>query len=221
MRDLYKIAAGFKQSSADIRVRFGSVVSVQTGRTATITVGGSTESISGIPYLESMVPQPGKPVVMLTDGVDLFIVDHLSAASMSLAPRAYRSTDLTVGHNTDVSVSWAAVAVDPWGCWASGNAARLTAPVDGRYMAVGTAEFAADATGYRAAWIENNAGTKLARTQIAATPTNPAWLQVVTPPFDLAKDDYITMSVRQTSGGNLALTHDSNFTPSLSLIYLG
>lgn len=221
MKDLYKIAAGFRQPSSEIKVRFGSIVSVQTGRTATVTVGGSTDSVTGIPYLESMVPQPGKPVVMLTDGIDLFIVDHLSASNMSLSPRAYRSGDLTVGNNTDVSISWADVANDLWGCWASGNASRLTAPVDGRYMAVGTAQFAANATGYRAAWIDNNSGTTLARTQIAATPTNPAWLQVVTPPFDLTKNEYITMSVRQTSGGNLALTRDSVFTPSLSLIYLG
>lgn len=220
MIDPYKIAASFKQPSVDIRVRFGSVVSVETGRTATVTVGGSTEQISGIPYLESMVPQPGKVVVMLTDGIDLFIVDHLSATNMTISPRAYRSGDLTVGHNSDVSVSWADVANDPWGCWASGNASRLTAPVDGRYMAVGTAEFAANATGYRAAWIEQSTNT-LARTQIAATPTNPAWLQVVTPPFDLTKGEYITMSVRQTSGGNLALSRSSTFTPSLSLIYLG
>lgn len=221
MKDLYKIATGFKQPMSSIRVRFGSVVSVQAGRTATVTIGGSTEQISGIPYLESMVPQPGKPVVMLTDGIDLFIVDHLSGGSMSLSPRAHRSSDLTVTTATDTVVPWTDVAVDPWGCWSAGNASRLTAPVDGRYMAVGTVQWAANATGNRSVWIENQAATQLARTQVPATATLATWLQVVTPPFDLVKGEWIQMYVRQNSGGNLAVTRDSTWTPSLSLIYLG
>lgn len=221
MKDLYKIATGFKQASPALRVRFGSVVSLQAGRTATVTIGGSTEQISGVKYVESMVPQPGKPVVMLTDGLDLFILDHLSASSMSLSPRAYRSGDVTLTTATATLISWTDVAVDPWGCWAVGNASRLTAPLDGRYMALGTAQFAANATGIRSAWIDNNAGVTLARTQAAPTPALATWLQVVTPPFDLVKGDYITMSVQQNSGGNLALSRDSVYTPSLSLIYLG
>ena len=221
MRDLYKIAAGFKQPSPAIRVRFGSVVSVETGRTATVTVGGSTEQISGIPYLESMIPQPGKPVVMLTDGVDLFIVDHLSAGNMSLSPRTYRSSDLTLTTATDTAVSWTDVAVDPWGCWSGTNASRLTAPVDGRYIAIGVTRFAANGTGIRAAWIDNQAGTTLARVQVPAAGAGVTGITVTAAPFDLAKGEYITMSVRQTSGGNLALTRDSVHDPSLSLIYLG
>jgi hypothetical protein len=37
----------------------------------------------------------------------------------------------------------------------------------------------------------------------------------------MTKDDYIQLYVRQTSGGNLALTRDTNVTPALTLTYLG
>lgn len=220
MRDLYKIASGFRQNAPEIRVRFGSVVSVQTGRTATVTVGGSTEQISGIPYLESMVPLPGAVVVMLTDGVDLFIVDHISDTNMTLSPRAYRSGNVTVGNGADTLVDWAAVNNDPWGCWSGTNASRLTAPVDGRYMAIGVVRWVANSTGMRAVWITSG-GVDLARNQVAAAPSGITALTVVTPPTNLNKGEYIQMYVRQSSGGNLDLVRDSQQDPSLSLVYLG
>lgn len=221
MRDPFKIASSLKASIPEIRVRFGVVVSVETGRTATIRVGGSTESVAGIPYVESMCPQPGKPVILLTDGVDMFILDHVSDASMSLSPRAYRTSDQTITTATDTAVTWSAADSDPWSCWSAGTPTRLTAPLDGRYMAVGYAQFAASTTGIRGVWISDGSSNVLARSQVSASSADPTYLSVVTPAFTLAKSGYITMSVRQTSGGNLALTRVTSYSPALSLIYLG
>ena len=98
--DLFKVAAAFAQPDSKMRLRFGKVTSVQSDRTLTVTIAGSTDTVAGIKYLESVVPKPGAVILLLTDGVDLFGMAHLAAASMSLSPRASRTADQTITSGT-------------------------------------------------------------------------------------------------------------------------
>lgn len=219
--DLFKIATGLSSPDTRMRLRFGKVASVQSNRTITVTIAGSTDTVAGIKYLESVAPKPNAVVLLLTDGVDLFALGHLAAANMTIAPRAYRTGDQTITSGTWTDITWQDVENDPWTCWASGVPARLTAPITGRYQAVLSARFAANATGDRGAAIANNTGTELATVLMRASATATSAMSVTTTPFDMTAGDYITSRVYQDSGVNLALSRGSTFNPALSLTYLG
>lgn len=221
--DLGRIAPTFTPSPARIRVRFGKVASVQADRSITVTIGGDTTQVAGIPYLGRMIPRPGAVVVLLTDGADLFAVDHVAAGDGALAPRVSRSTAQSIPDSTDTAITFDGDNSDAWGAWVVGEPTRVYAPVSGRYMAVATVHFAGNATGVRAAWIEKDGTSTLARVQhISASAGLPTWLNVTTPPFDMtAGTDYVRLIVRQTSGGALDVNNSSTFSPALGLIYLG
>ena len=221
MPNYRNVASALSPQAPALRVRFGVVQSVESDRTITLTVGGSTETIAGVRYASSMTPCPGKAVFCLTDGVDLFAVDHMAADDLTLAPRAYRTSDTALTTATDELVSFQAVASDAWGTWSSGAASRLTAQVTGRYTATAVVRFASNSTGFRAAWILKNGTDTIARVNAAAVTGSPTMLTVSSTPTDLAKGDYLQLYVRQNSGGNLDLVHDGTYFPSLGFTYLG
>jgi hypothetical protein len=219
--DLYRLAQGFRQDTPQVRVRFGTVVSVEDDRTCTVTVGASPDPVPGVRYLRSASPLPGAPVVLVTDGTDLLVLDHMAAEKLTVAPRATRSTAQTIATATDTAVVFDGVNSDEWGAWAAGQPARLTAPLTGRYMAVATVTFAGNATGIRSALIEKTGTATVGRMQVAPAAGLPTWLSVTSPPFDMiAGTDYVRLVVRQASGGDLDL-NSSTFSPTLSLVYLG
>lgn len=218
--DLGLIAPILAPKDSKLRFRFGTVVSIESDRTCTVTVGGDTTHVSGVKYLAP--PRPNAKVILVTDGLDLFALGHLAAEGGEIAPRANRSTTQSIADATDTAISFDAVNNDAWDCWSSGNAARLTAPVTGRYMAVGQASFAANGTGYRRVFIEKNGTSTLGRSDSPSAPAGTAlWLNVTAQPFDMTKGDYIRLMVFQNSGGALNATSSSTVSPSLSLIYLG
>jgi hypothetical protein len=204
-----------------VRFRFGTVVSVQNDWTCTVTIAGSASSVAGVRYAAHVTPLPGAACVLASDGSDLFVVAVLAAADRTLAPRAYRSADLTVTDSTDTAVTWAAANSDAWGCWSGSNATRLTAKVRGRYQATGWAQFAINGTGVRAVWVVKGGTDVIGRVQVSASSAGPTHLTVQTPGFDLEVGEYVEMFVRQTSGGNLTLTRSGTLTPALTLAYLG
>lgn len=219
MRDPYLIAQAFTTDRPGLRVRFGVVSSVQTDRTLTVSVGGGT--VTGVRYAAGMTPCPGYSVFLLTDGTDLFAVDHIAADGLTLAPRAYRTTDVNLTTGTDTAVSLQNAASDAWGCWVAGAATKLSAPITGRYLATAVVRFEANPTGLRAAWITKNGTDTIGRVQVAALSGSPTMLTVAATPTDLVKGDFIELNVRQNSGGDLALVAADNYFPSLGLTYLG
>lgn len=57
--------------------------------------------------------------------------------------RVYRSTAQSINNATLTALSWDTEVHDSDTCWASGDATKLYAPLDGYYMAGGSAGFAA------------------------------------------------------------------------------
>lgn len=211
------------QSPSSGRYRLGVVQSVQSNYTITCTVAGSTTALTGVKYLASTHPAPGKPVWLVTDGRDVFAFGVIAGADRTFSPRASRSTDQSIPDSTDTAISFDGVNGDTWSAWSAGQAQRLTARITGRYMAVATATFAANGTGFRSAWIERTGTTTLARVQVApAAAGAPTFINVTAHSFDMtAGTDYVRLIVRQNSGGALSVTNSSTFSPALSLIYLG
>jgi hypothetical protein len=169
-----------------------------------------------------MAPCPGKVVLLMTDGIDLFAFDHIAADDLTLAPRVFRNSDQTIADATDVAVSWDGANSDAWSCWTSASATYVSAPITGRYMATAYIRFAGDADGFRRGWITKNGGDILAEIKtVSAASGSPTNLTVSTPAFDMDKGDYVELYVRHSAGNSLALTRDGNNTPAMSLIYLG
>lgn len=219
----FRIVDAIAGDPSRLRARVAKVVSVETDRTMTIQLAGTTENIPGVNYLDSVPPRPGAGIWVLSDGRDLFGFGSIAADGRTLSPRASRSSTQNIADATDTAVDFDAVNNDLWGAWSVSQSSRLTAPITGRYMAVGTIHFAGNATGLRSVWIEKTGTSTLARVQVAtAGAASPTWLNVTTPPFDMiGGTDYLRLMVRQNSGGALTLNQSSTYSPSLSLVYLG
>lgn len=208
-------------SAAAPRFRLGKVVQVDN-YTIQVSVGGSSTTLTGVKYLGSGQPVPNAPVWLVSDGLDMFALGVQAGVDRTFAPRASRSTDQSIPDGTDTAISFDGVNSDAWGAWSLTNATRLTARISGRYLAVGQVQFAANATGFRAAWIEKNGTQTFGRVQVPAVSGSPTWLSVTAQSFDMtAGTDWVRLSVRQNSGGALNATNSSTFAPALSLIYLG
>lgn len=216
--DPHRIAQAFIPAAPTIRGRFGTVSSIQADQTATVDLAGG--EVSGVRYLAGCAPLPGSPVFVLTDGQDLFLVDHMAAAGRACAPTVSRSTSQSIGNASDVAVSWAAVTADPWSSWSAGSPTRLTAVVPGRYQLAALVRFASNSTGLRSAWLRVNGSTLIGRTQVPALSGDVTELGLTTPAVTLAGGDYVELLVRQSSGGALNLTAGDGM-PACSLIYLG
>lgn len=219
--DFQKLVPTLGAESPAPRFRLGTVSAINTDRTINVTIGASSTVITSVRYLGDVQPVPGAGVWLVSDGFDLFALGVIAGSGRTFAPRAYRSTDQPVSDNADAIVQLDTVDSDSWSSWNSGN--RLYAEMSGRHIAIGSATFVANATGHRAVWIEKNAGIGIARVQVpAVTGGSPTWLTVTSHPFDMtAGVDYVSLWVRQNSGGSLNLNAANSNTPSLSLIYLG
>lgn len=216
------VVAAIRPDAIGLRLRFGTVISIQNDRTCTVTIAGGTTNVVGVRYAAHVAPVPAAACVLASDGSDLFIIGVLAAADRTPSPRVYRDADLSVVDGTDTAVTWAAVNSDAWTSWSSGAATRLTARLRGRYMATAWVQFAGNGTGIRSAWIRKDGATTFGRVQVAPSSAGlPTQFTVASPVFDLEVGQYVELLVRQTSGGALLLTRDGAVSPSLSLIYLG
>lgn len=215
--DLNYVAQVFGQSNP-LRFRVGTVISVQTDRTCTITIGGDTTQIAGVKYMADIAPDPNAAVWLVTDGRDMFVLGHMAAAGRTLATKATRGTLQSIPDVTDTAVSFDAASNNDWSAWVIGSATRITVPVTGRYMVVGNAQFAGNVTGFRRIFIESNATTVICGSRslanLAATPAELSCSGVVS----LTVGDFIRLMVRQNSGAALDVPA---FTSDLSLVYLG
>lgn len=206
-----------------LRLRLGTVQSVQADRTCTVTIAGSTTAVAGVKYLGDVQPVPAKAVWLVSDGKDLFALGVIAGADRTFSPRASRSSTQTIPDATDTAISFDAVNSDSWGAWSAGEPTRVYARLTGRYMAVGQVHFAANGTGIRTAFIERTGTSTVGRVTIApAGAGSPTWLNVTAHAFDMtAGTDYVRLMVRQNSGGALDANNSSTFSPALSLVYLG
>lgn len=178
----------------------------------TVTIGGSTEQVTGVRYLGSYAPRVGAHVWLITDGSDIFAIGHLAPrgvpaiqVSNSGAQATANSTELTLTFDTEVGT-------DPWGMRAPAQPTRLVAPIAGWYTATGNFDFAGNATGFRFARIRLNGGAVKASLRLltvgAGSPTD---LSITTGAVSLAAGDFLTLTAEQNSGGALNVNANAFF----------
>ena len=86
------------------------------------------------------------------------------------------------------------------------NTSRITAIAAGRYTFTGTASFAPDATGMRRLTFRLNGTTEYDLVQVVATSVLSNVILSASRTFTLAANEYMEMTVHQSSGGALNVT---------------
>ena len=214
--DMNYVASIFGKSNP-LRFRVGTVISVETDRTCTVTIAGDTTLISGVRYMSDIAPDPAAAVWLVTDGRDMFVLGHMASAGRTLATKANRSTTQTIPDATDTAISFDSASYNDWGAWVVGNAARITVPVTGRYMVIANATFAGNATGFRRIGVELNGAGTIAQVHSHSNAAGTGTSLSVSGVATLSVGDYVRLIVRQNSGVAL----DISTGAELSLVYLG
>lgn len=223
--------------SARIALRQAEITAVSNSSGTyylSVKISGDTTTISNVRYLSSLTPRVGAIVFLQINGNDIYAIDELAGADKTLAVRAELTTNQSIANATATAISFDSDNSDSWGIWTSGNATRLTAPIPGRYLAIGHLHFASNDNGIRSGIIRSNGSTEIAQQDVVVrntvvtgsgvTQTNTAYaikLNVVSLPVTLATNDYLELLAYQNSGGALDVVGTSSPKPSLSLIYLG
>lgn len=195
------------------RIRQGACVSVETGYTCTVTIGGDTTQIAGVRYMGAP-PRPGTSCFVATDGYDLFVFGQLAGYSSIPYARYERTTNQSIA-DAGESLTFPSSVADPWTMYSAGT---FTTPCDGIWSVEASATFAANATGNRSLTIYSG-GTGPAATYaqrayspLAGTPVILNTTRIVSG----AKGTAITVFAYQNSGGALNVT-----AAAAAVAYLG
>lgn len=207
---LERLAAVVAESPG-LRLRQGKV-EAWSNYGITVTIGGSTEQVTGVKYLGSYAPRVGAHVWLVTDGSDIFAIGHLAPrgapaieVSNSAAQATATGTELTLTFDTETGT-------DPWGMRAPAQPTRLVAPISGWYTATGNFDFVGNATGIRVARIRRNGTTVQASLRSVSVGAGaPTDMNVTTGAILLAASDFLTLTAEQNSGGALNVNANASF----------
>lgn len=226
--DLSYLVNQIKAPQTGLKLRQGTVISVNADRTMNVQIAGDGFTLPSVRYLSHYAPKPSDQVWLLNDGADLLGIGMVAGATRTLSPKAYRGTAQSITANTETLVSFSAVENDDWNCWdASPNPTRLTAPLTGRYMAVAMVKWSE--SGNDADWFSNsilvNGTQEIAYGNTKKLRSHGQHINVTSPPITLTKGDYIELLAECSIDAQLIVTANGDsyvgWMPSLSLIYLG
>lgn len=212
-----------REAPQGLRLRQGKIITVNNDRTVDVQIAGDTNTLPSVRYLSNYAPLPETQTWLLTQNADILAIGMIAGVDRTLAPTAIRTTTQAIPNDTQTKVTFDSVDSDAWNCWDVGpNPTRLTAPISGRYIAMGNIAFAPAASGHRAVNILKNNTDELVRSDFPTVGNSVDTHSTVTStPISLTKGDYIELRVWQNSGSSLNLQVGSNHEPKLGLIYLG
>lgn len=137
--------------------------------------------------------------------------------------KVYRSTAKSLTNDTDTAIDYDSEDFDPQGMHDNvTNNTRLTIPAgyDGRWMFIGLAAFASNATGYRYGAVVKNGTDNIGHQRLLTIGASQFTVVEVFGFANMAVGDYVENYLRQTSGG--ALNTGSGITGLWFVaIYLG
>lgn len=102
------------------------------------------------------------------------------------------------------------------------NNSRLTIPSDGYYLIIGNIDWAANAAGYRNAFIRLDGATVIAADQHEeADSASVSIRQSVQTIYSFTATQYVEFCVQQNTGGNLNIRALGNYSPEFTIHKLG
>jgi hypothetical protein len=138
---------------------------------------------------------------------------HLGGTTGTISCRAAPTVAQSISNSTLTAVT---MAGEIWESDPNGaihdlvtNNSRLTCRTTGTYMIIGFAEWAANATGIRNAYLRVNGATVVNYDQRQAVTGGDITAATVSAHYQLTATDYVELIVLQSSGGALNLTNAS------------
>lgn len=141
---------------------------------------------------------------------------------MAHGAQAWRGSTQALGNGAFVAISFSAVNFDTDSFWAVGNPTRLTVPLGlgGQYVISGEIDWASSATGPRELTLRKNGTTTLANL-IGPAEAGGTCAQNIVTVAPLVAGDYIELLGNQGSGGSLNTSTQANYSPTLTMSFLG
>lgn len=135
------------------------------------------------------------------------------------AARVYRTTNFNVLNNTYTPIVFTAKRFDTDNIFGSGS--RLTCRTSGLYLITGGMEWVANVAGNRYIRITLNGGTVISY-GVMVTPFAGATFPLnITTIYQLNVDDYVELSVQQSTGSPLDVVATANYSPEFGMGYVG
>ena len=134
------------------------------------------------------------------------------------AARVYKAAAQTIADSTTTAIIFDTERYD-YGAIHDNvtNNTRLTAPADGIYAIVGNVVWAANDTGERRLMIRLGGATPIAATRVNTPHATRAEWMVVSTQYELDKDQYVELTVYQTSTGDLDINTLANYSPEFMM----
>src|SRR3990167_3110534 len=134
--------------------------------------------------------------------------------AFDVSVRATNSANESIGDstNTDLTFNGENYDTDTMHSTTT-NTNRLTINTTGKYLFIGNVDWDASATGYRELRILVNGTTIIGSNGVPGSATAAANRQTVVAEYTMAATDYVTLNVRQTSGGALNVLFNQDFSP--------
>jgi hypothetical protein len=144
------------------------------------------------------------------------------AADVRPSCRVYNSTDWSVANSTSTAIPFNSERYDNDAIHDTvSNTTHLTAKTAGVYRITGSADFDANATGFRDLSIRLNGITSIA-SQSTNTVGVAYYTKIsVSTEYVLAVNDYVELMAFQNSGGALLVKVNNNDSPEFSLVRVG
>jgi hypothetical protein len=140
--------------------------------------------------------------------------------AQTAAAGLFNSANLTVPSGASQVLSFSSERFDV-GEMHDPSSTRLRAPIAGVYIVTGNVSFSGSSNvGQRRLEIRRNGEAIVASVQVEATSSNQTHL-AVTKVIQLAAGDYLELFAAQTSGGDLAVLQDGQFSPEFNIAWIG
>jgi hypothetical protein len=225
--DLSYLVNQIKASPDGLRLRQAKVITVNSGYTMDVQIAGDTNTLPSVRYLSHTAPKPDDQVWLVNDGSDLLGIGMVATATRTLAAVAYRTSSYTITKDTLTDIPFQAARRNDWNCWNVADATKLVAPITGVYQA--TSAILIESENCRVEVSIWKGTQEIARQDVDLTKTDVGGFHgmVTSVPFEMAKNDFITMKIEHDYNPNLDLLisvggkdHTGYFN-ALSLTYLG
>lgn len=223
MADLFPFVSEFRNDKPALRRRMGTIQSVQSDYTLTVTLNGT--DIPGVRYFGHYLPVAGQQVWLDTDGGDLVAIGSIAGrGGKFLGCYVYKTAggSQNIADNTLEKITFGVADYNIEGMFDNPND-LVTLNRSGLWHVQGGIFFASNATGYREINLRSTGsiGPELAVQRVSASPSAATRLTVATI-RNFTYGDTVSMYGRQTSGSPLQVTGDGNpETTWLSAVYIG
>lgn len=147
--------------------------------------------------------------------------DNLPIGGYTEGARVYHSVSQSIPHNTVTALAFNSERYDTDTIHDPvTNNSRLTCKTAGKYLIIGSIQFNAHATGWRALGIKIKGVSFLTFASVGLRSDN-VWICDTASVWDLAVNDYVELCTQQTSGAALGIPYYPHYTPQFMMQRIG